>query len=150
MKAALRFHKIAAWVWILMGMAHLAGHIFSELNPPGSSQEAELMKTMQGFPIPDPLFGTRSMLQIYHGLSLTFSAMSILWGLACLAAVKGGGSLEFLRRMMWLNTAACAALLALCLVYFILPPTTFVAAALVCALLAQRRLPGNKDTAAGV
>jgi hypothetical protein len=150
MKAALRFHKIAAWILILMGIVHCAGFTYGEMAGPDSPQEAELLKAMRAFEIPDPLYGPRAFVQIYRGFSLNFSFMSILWGVVCLAAVRGGGSLEFLRRMMRLNTLLCAGLLVLCAVFFITPPTTFALVALIFAILAQWKLPGNNESAGGV
>lgn len=143
MKAALRWHKISAWVLILMGAVHLAGTIYSFVTPPDTPEEVQVRKAMQAFVVPDPVFGPRSMMRLFDGFSLTFGAMAILWGALCLAAVRGGGSLEFVRRMMRLNTLMCAVLMALCIGFFITPPATFVAVALICAIGAQVKLPGN-------
>jgi len=149
MKSSLRFHKASAWVLIIMGLVHIAAHIATVVLPPSTPAEASLFQTMKSFPLPD-LLPDRNMWKIYQGLSLVFSATSILWGLSNLSAVRGGGSLEFLRRQTNLNLTFCAILFVIGLIYFITPPNAFLLIALILAIPARIKLPGNTAQSGGV
>ena len=127
---------------MLLGAAHLAGHYqgMKSFENPAPGKETQLVEAMNGY-IAGEGSGAPSVTSLYMGFSLFFSLTSMLIGALVLAAARElAGNTAALRRISILLVLSLAGLLAVSAVYFIPPPTIFLAVALMAAAAASIRL----------
>lgn len=136
-----RLLQYSAWVLILMGLAHLAGHIsgMKEMTSPPDEKTRVLVEAMRNYRLPDwPV--ERTVEGLYAGFSLSMSGYAIFVGALLLVGLKAAGDdAGALRRLAIVMSAGTAILLAISMIYFILPPTTFLLVAFVLAAAGAAR-----------
>jgi hypothetical protein len=129
MRTATRLLAASSVLMILMGIAHMIGHMqgMKELASPPDTKTVLLVEGMRRYVVPDPL-RDRNVLELYLGFSLWLSLSSVFLGI--LGFLGGRGLSEqpgLFRRFALCYFAGCLALTVLSATYFILPPTIFLA-----------------------
>ncbi|HEY7575856.1 MAG TPA: hypothetical protein VIB08_11865 [Thermoanaerobaculia bacterium] len=121
------FFWIGAWACLVTAAIHLVGH-FAPPPPPANTTEAELWRLLTTY---EKDFGagfSRTTADFLKGFSLCFS-LFLLWAGAwsLLSLRRGAADPAWLRRVVLFNALFSAALLAVSLTYFFLPPIVCVA-----------------------
>lgn len=126
---------------ILMGFAHLFGHIqgMKSFYNPDPGAERRMVEAMHSYVVGEGS-GARSIASLYLGFSLVFSLASMMIGLLVLAATRELASNPAgLKHLSVILVLSLAGLTAISAVYFIPPPTIFLVVALLAAAAAAIR-----------
>jgi hypothetical protein len=121
------FFRIGAWACLATAAIHLVGH-FAPQPAPANTTEAELWRLLTTY---EKDFGagfTRTTADFLKGFSLCFSLFLLwvgVWSLLSLRRVATDPA--WLRRVSVANAIFSAALLAIGLAYFFLPPIVCIA-----------------------
>ena len=120
-------HAVGGWTMILMGLAHLAGHIHGH-TAEHSAEEQKVLDAMEGLPLGAP--GSTTLADIFSGFSLTFTVLSLLIGALALILLRPPSDRPgILRPVRILLVGFLGIETILSAIWFLPPPTVFLAVA---------------------
>lgn len=127
-----RFFLTGSWILILLGAAHLAGHVAGAQAGPSSETERQLLAVMRSTVVPGV---NRTMLDLNTGFSLAFAFLPAALGSVNLTIAKGlPASSGLWRRLAIANAIWLSAMTIVSLRYWFMAPTSFLVAALIAFL----------------
>lgn len=128
-----RFFAAGAWVLILMGLVHLAGHVAMQGATGENEAERQLLKLMHESKTDFGLGFVRSMGDLMSGFSLTFSILPIGIGLMDLLVQRRGSAVPGLMRSLAIVNAATFGVMSVVgFVYWFIAPISFLVLAFLC------------------
>ncbi len=146
MNYARMFHKIGSWSYVLLGIGHIATHLFLPKTP----EQEQMILRMKDFAIDMP--GPDSTLFLFHeGFSLMMGVLLISYGIANILFLSSD-SLDSLtnKHIATLNIIVSLVAMILSAVYFFIVPIAFTTASVIAFGLAfglTRRSTGRTKAA---
>jgi hypothetical protein len=148
MKRQRLFFRIGSWASIATAGVHLIGH-FAPPPTPESDAEATLLKLMVSYRKDLGAGFTRTTMDFVKGFSLSFSLFLLFAGvLGLLLAARAPNDPVLWRGVRLAYAVGMGCLLAICAVYFFLPPLFCVAVTFVAFLVAAVAGPETGSAAA--
>jgi hypothetical protein len=134
--------QIGCWVTILTAVIHLAGIVFSGDMQGTTPDEVELLRLATTVRIEMPGGQQRTLMDFMSGFSLHFALSLALWGgLGLIVQRRGRDDDALMYAVARAMAGAAAALLVICLTYFFLIPSLFVALMAISFAISAVRAP---------
>jgi len=134
--------QIGCWVTILTGVVHLLGIVLGGGMQASNPQEAELIRQATTVTMALPGGQHRVLMDFVNGFSLHFALSLALWGgLGLIIQRRGRNDDALMYAAARAMAGAAVALLAICLTYFFLIPSLFVALMAISFAISAVRAP---------
>jgi hypothetical protein len=136
--------QIGCWATILTAVVHLLGIVLGGGMQPTTPEETELIRQATTVAIDLPGGQRRVLMDFVNGFSLHFSLSLALWGgLGLIVQRRGRNDDALMYAVARAMAGAAAALLVICLTYFFLIPSLFVALMAISFAISAVRAPST-------
>jgi hypothetical protein len=130
---AMKLFTAGAWVLILLGLVHLAGHVALQGATGENEVERQLLSLMRDTRTDFGAGFVRSMRDLMSGFSLTFSVLPIGIGVIDLIVGRRGAAVPGLvRAIAIVNAVVFGVMTGVGFAYWFLAPILFLAVASLC------------------